>query len=37
MKEARFTEGQIVAILKLADAGLPVGDVRKNTQKQARN
>ena len=27
MKKARFTESQIVAILKVADAGLPVGDV----------
>jgi putative transposase len=27
MKKARFTESQIVAIMKEADAGLPVGDV----------
>jgi hypothetical protein len=27
MKRARFIESQIVAILKEADAGLPVGDV----------
>ncbi len=27
MKKARFTESQIVAILKEADVGLPVGDV----------
>ena len=27
MKKARFTESQIVAILKESDAGLPVGEV----------
>jgi putative transposase len=31
MKKARFTESPIVAILKEADAGLPVGDlIRKH-------
>jgi putative transposase len=30
MKNARFTESQIVAILKEADAGLPVGEVIRN-------
>ncbi|NBT36288.1 MAG: transposase, partial [Betaproteobacteria bacterium] len=27
MKKSRFTESEIVGILKKADAGLPVGDV----------
>jgi hypothetical protein len=27
MKKSRLTESQIVAILKKADAGMPVGDV----------
>lgn len=29
MKKARLSESQIVATLKEADAGLPVGDVRR--------
>jgi putative transposase len=30
MKRVRFTESQIVGILKEADAGLPVGDLIRN-------
>lgn len=32
MKKARFTESQIMAILKEADAGLPAGTLHSSTE-----